>query len=292
MKIDYGQEFIAEKTSDKFIEVTIFYDDHTWSGVLPLQLRIQGFNITIEQLKSQSKTLCDQIHKSNHKKWLDDHIQEWKNQESQTYKVFEALLSHQWECRGCGPVPKVNPQPAARIKAIKQKNFVVGSKRKICEACQSTQMHDVLVPIIIPKNEDQNYRKPIPKKLRQRIISMLGTRDCVFDVVRTSREFIIDHKFPSQRWNSPESDNSLDMTDEEILAKFQLLTNHTNMLKSRACDACVFEGKRPSFMGIKWFYKGGEDWEGSEDLESGCVGCPWYDVDRWRKELLNKVENQ
>lgn len=292
MKIVFGLEFIPEKTSDKFIEVKIYYDDHAWDGALPLKLRYQGYEITAEKLKSQSASFCNQIYKSNHKKWLDNHIQEWENQRTQTYKVFEVLLSHKWECRGCGPVPKVNPQAAARIRDIKKKNFVIASRRKLCNSCQSSQMHDILIPITIPKTAQENFRKSIPKKLQQRIIKLLGARDCVFDVVRTPREFVIDHKFPSQRWNRPESDNFIEMTDKEILAKFQLLTNQTNMLKSRACDTCVFEGKRASFMGLKWFYKGGQEWEGPKDLESGCVGCPWYDVDRWRKELLNTVYNQ
>jgi hypothetical protein len=152
-------------------------------------------------------------------------------------------------------------------------------------------MHDILVPIEIPVVTEEDYRKAIPKKLQERIIKVLGSRDCVFDVTRTSKEFIIDHKFPSQRWSSPESENVIGMSDIEIKSKFQLLTNQTNMLKSRACDTCVFDGTRASFMGITWFYEGSDKWEGPADAEDGCAGCPWYDVDKWREELLKAVSS-
>ena len=130
MKITYGSEFIPEKTSDKFIEVKIQYNGFNWNGALPLELRYQGFHITLENLKSKSSDYCDQINISNHNNWLDKHDKEWNDKTSQTYKVFKALLSHKWECRGCGPVPKVNPQAAARIRDIK-KEFRNRLKKKI-----------------------------------------------------------------------------------------------------------------------------------------------------------------
>lgn len=292
MEINFGVEFIPEKTSDKFVEVTISYENYVWEGALPLELRYQGFQTTLDELKKISDLYVKQINKVNHPLWLTRHSDDWNNKLSQTYKVFEALLSHEWECRGCGPVPAVNPQPAARIRDIKKKNFVVASKRKTCGKCQSSQMHDILVPIIIPKVSQEDYRKTISKKLKEKIIKTLGSRDCVFDVKRTTTEFVIDHKFPSQRWSQPESDNLLSMSDDEIRSKFQLLTNQTNMLKSRACDNCVFQGKRGAFMGIRWYYKGDSNWSGPKNLEKGCVGCPWYDVDLWRKKLIEAVSEE
>ena len=75
-------------------------------------------------------------------------------------------------------------------------------------------------------------------------------------MVRSEVELLVDHKFPSQRWTKPESDNPNDMLEMDITNKFQLLSNQTNMYKSRYCDTCVKTGKRASFMGIKWYYAG------------------------------------
>ena len=122
MNITYGSEFIPEKTSDKFVEVTISYRNYEWDGALPLQLRYQGFNISREQLDALSENYITQIERSNHSLWFNKFSDKWNDKTTQTYKVFEALLSHVWECRGCGPVPKVNPQAAARIRDIKKKN--------------------------------------------------------------------------------------------------------------------------------------------------------------------------
>jgi hypothetical protein len=44
-------------------------------------------------------------------------------------------------------------------------------------------------------------------------------------------------------------------------------------------------------MGISWYYKGSNKWEG-EPLgnKDGCIGCPWYDVEMWRKKLVANLK--
>ena len=99
-----------------------------------------------------------------------------------------------------------------------------------------------------------------------------------------------------ERWGTAELRNPVDMSEEEIERKFQLLKkdesgNH-NLLKSRACERCIDTGKRGYPFGIKFYYAGAEDWPfdcplfGS-DAERGCFGCGWYDVAAWR-EALNR----
>src|SRR5690606_41582862 len=77
--------------------------------------------------------------------------------------------------------------------------------------------------------------------------------------------------FRSQRWITKESANPDDMPETEIRKKFQLLSNQTNMWKSRYCDTCVKTGKRGDFMGTKWFYAGDENWGRSEERRVGTV---------------------
>ena len=76
------------------------------------------------------------------------------------------------------------------------------------------------------------------------------------------------------------------MSENEIKNKFQLLTNQTNLQKERYCKRCVSAGKRGDFFGIKWYYKGSENWEGSSKAdENGCIGSPWYDLIKWKAEF-------
>lgn len=124
------------------------------------------------------------------------------------------------------------------------------------------------------------------EKLKTRIKSVLDYKEVCFDVKRSPVELVIDHKFPSQRWNVKESDNPNDMTERDIKNKFQLLTNQTNMWKSRHCDHCVKNNIRGNFMGINWYYEGDKNWKGKDAYdEKGCIGCPWYDLEEWKSKL-------
>jgi hypothetical protein len=40
----------------------------------------------------------------------------------------------------------------------------------------------------------------------------------------------------------------IDMTDEELKARFMLLTRENNLLKSRNCEKCKKTGKRQSLL--------------------------------------------
>lgn len=290
-KCTLGKKFTPEKTSDQFWSIDFQYPEGKWEGALPIKLRYQGFELTDEQFMDRLDSYYESLKPSNRKAWFIKAKQTWEDQTTQTYKVFEALKSGRWECRVHGPVPQVNPQAASRIRDIKKRNFVIASERQYCEKCKQVTMHDVLVMLDLPKNvSNPELRKPISPRLRERIFSVLKHNECVFDQVRTSKELIVDHKFPSQRWGEPESDNSDHMSDNDIRKKFQLLSNQTNLLKSRECDRCVFESVRGQFMGIRWYFKGNNEWVEDPNSEEGCIGCPWHDVSLWKDKLRSVVE--
>ena len=86
------------------------------------------------------------------------------------------------------------------------------------------------------------------------------------------------------------------MTDDEIRHKFQLLTNQRNQQKREVCRNCFQTGKRGVAFGIKYFFEGTEDWDPciptkGKDAERGCIGCPWYDFEEWRKHLTQELED-
>lgn len=285
--------FIPEKTSDVFKEVEFQYQTKNWDGVLPKFLEKQGLDLTDEEFDNLIEENYDLLHPDNKDGWVVESDAKWESKDSATYKVLAALYSGDWECRVCGPVPNVNPQPAARLRDLKKRGYIIGSRRKHCTNCNKKTMHDILVmlPSIESRFDHGNeLRKPMSETLKKRIKSILGNKEVCFNVVRSEIELLIDHKFPSQRWNIPESDNPNDMSEEDIRKKFQLLSNQTNMWKSRYCDTCVKTGKRGDFMGTKWYYQGDENWNGTtENDENGCVGCPWYDLELWKKKLRERL---
>lgn len=281
--------FIPEKTNDVFMEVEFIYQTKQWKGALPKFLEKQGLDLTDEEFDELLEENYQLLEPVNAHQWIVESDAKWLDKTSATYKVLAALYSGDWECRVCGPVPKVNPQPAARLRDLKKRGYIIGSRRRNCANCCQKTMHDILImlPSIEARFEHGNeLRKPMSEILKRRIKSLLGNREVCFNVVRSDVELLIDHKFPSQRWNKPETDNPNDMADEDIRKKFQLLSNQTNMWKSRYCDNCVKTGIRGDFMGLRWYYVGNEKWEGENAFdEKGCVGCPWYDLAIWKEKF-------
>lgn len=291
-KIIFHQEFTVSKTDSRFLEVVFKYNADTWSGCFPIYyppLSIQ-FDVSeiddhlISGYKAMAPSCIESTRLECKKRWIG-------KKTSETYLVFEKLLSGTWECRKCG-IGKINDQPAARIRDIK-KQFTVATKNQFCVKCAQKEYHDLLILFDIKSEARPEFRKPIPAKMKEFIFKTLKRKDVFFDAYRSQNEFIIDHKFPSQRWIKPETDNDK-LNEQEVIGKFQLLTNQSNMLKSRECDSCKKTGKRPSFLGIKWFYQGNEEWSPISELEpeSGCIGCPWYDLSTWRSKLNEKLNKQ
>lgn len=222
--------------------------------------------------------------------WQNEQRQFWENRQAfDTQAVFDALNGTEsltkWQCRKCGPVPQSNPQPAARIKALKQRGYYIATIKRECATCGGKQYFDLLIRL--PRNAADNEKRfMISVSLQNKIKSVLPLKDACFDSPQMLSELIIDHKFPSSRWVNGETINDTTMSYEEIKNKFQLLTNQTNLQKERYCKRCVLTGIRGDFFGIKWFYEGDEKWRGSSKAdEKGCIGCCWYDLELWREKF-------
>ncbi len=293
-KIQIKEEFINwEKTHDIFKEVIFYYEWYTWKWALPKVLGYQWLDLTEDEFNRWIKKSYKQLNPKNKNEWILNSNNQWNNYNSQTYKVLKALYSGEWECRVCWPVPQVNPQAAARIRDLKKKGYIILSLRSNCALCQKKTTNDILVmlPKIETRFEDWNEnRMPMSDKLKDRMKKLLWNIEVCFNIKRSPSELLIDHKFPSQRWKWKESENKDNMNEKRIREKFQLLSNQTNMWKSRYCDRCVKENKRWDYMGIKWFYKWDENWTKEKDDELWCIWCPWYDLDEWKKQLKKIID--
>jgi len=281
--------FVVSKTSNKFHDVKFRYGADVWEGCIPSEYKELSLSLSLEKVEELAKDWYIQLNYTNREKWREQAKTKWGTPEStETGRVFLELLTGEWECRSCG-TGKINDQPAARIRDIKKRGYIVATKSKYCPTCDKRTYQDILVMIDVELEARPEYRKPISAATKKKILQTLNYKDIVFCATRTETELIVDHKFPSQRWDKPESDNSPDMSEAEIRSKFQLLTNQTNMLKSRFCDRCVKNSKRGIFMGIGWYNEGDENWQHQFSNEDGCKGCPWYDVETWRNALTSRI---
>ena len=103
-----------------------------------------------------------------------------------------------------------------------------------------------------------------------------------------------------KRRNESEEKLEIDMSPDKIQRKFQLLKkdgsgNH-NLLKSRTCEYCFKTGNRGTPFGIEFWYEGNGQWDESipskgKAAEQGCVGCGWYDFEKWRNAVNKKLNS-
>lgn len=300
--IKTGDLFNIHGMQDYYLNVTFRYRTKTWNGAIPIVSKYQGIDIplTNDDIEDWVLRCYRALDPGKYQLWLNEQRNFWENKQAyDTQAVFDALdgtdSMTKWLCRKCGPVPESNPQPAARIKALKQMGYYIATEKMECPTCGGKQYFDLLIRL--PRNPADNERRfAIPVSLQNKIKSVLPLRDACFGTSLKEKELIIDHKFPSSRWVNGETVNDASMSEEEIKHKFQLLTNQTNLQKERYCKQCVTSGKRGDFFGIKWFYEGDEQWRGTSKAdENGCVGCCWYDLELWKEkfnEFLSRTRDE
>ena len=208
-----------------------------------------------------------------------------------SYNDWEVLKDLAWHCTKCelksgqAKTWQVWRQSGIQLAKDEKDNFY---KVQFCTNCDMNTVHRKLESLEIL--DDTKVRTGIPVSLSRKIKIIYKNEEALFLREFAPKELEIDHKFPQIRWESDEEENKVSMTEEEIKAKFILLTRSNNLLKSRQCERCVKTGQRGNFPGIYFWYVGDETWQGaSKSDENGCVGCFWYDPYKWREELNKKI---
>lgn len=203
-----------------------------------------------------------------------------------TPKFFKVLLSFKEEFDRF----PTNPNPARRIQDIKDAGYTLAS---VPRPKGLKGYNRILLPI--PLHSEMGYETFSPQ-FKARVIRLLRGRNA-FEARETAPKTLIpDHKFSEVRWDEDtKGENPMDMTDSEIIQKFQLLDNQRNQQKREICRRCFLEGVRGTIYGINYFYKGTDRWDESipvkgKAAEKGCEGCPWYDIEEWRIRLNNEVK--
>jgi hypothetical protein len=286
------------KASEKYIDVTIVQQDgFSWKGSIPYFYRRTGLFIEtpedlIDYLNSIyllfTKKAISEFIATERKRWSD----EMAGKET-TKSFFDKLLNLKWNSVQYD-LPS-NRNFARRIQDIKEIGYTLATdtKRRV-KGKYENDTHIQLIPL--PKGGMTGYEVMSPAFKAKAITIMEAVN--VYELSTANKHGLVpDHKFPEIRWDEEtRAENSDEMTDAQIKEKFQLIDNQRNQQKREACRKCFQTGQRGKLYGLNYFYHGDENWpEGfprvGKDAEIGCLGCGWYDIQKWREglnDLINK----
>lgn len=291
------EKHLHTKASEEYIRVKFEYENKIWEGWVPIVYRRTGLElITDEEINLHLNKVYNEMNPINYKKWLNKQDEYWnsKPNASVTKSFYEALKDGDWHCVNC-ELPN-NPNWARRIQDLKEAGYTISTDtNKYCNKCCSNKTHLIMLPISREIIEGNGYETWSPA-LRKRIIKLLGQYD-VYET-RINSNCLPDHKFSEIRWDeNTKGENPDNMTDEQIKEKFQLLTNQRNQQKREVCRNCFQTNKRGIIYGIPFFYKGTENWDDTipkkgKEAEKGCIGCGWYDIQKWREELIKYISEE
>ena len=283
------REFIENnKASENYVRTTFIQDDgFIWDTVVPYVDRRAGMDIKTEQeLADYLISIKPYFQKKAMKRWKAQELNRGLIGGSVTPLFFKVLLSFKEEFERF----PVNPNSARRIQDIKDAGYTIAS---VPRPNGLKGYNRILLPI--PLHAEMGYETFTPQ-FKARVIRLLKERNAFEARVTAKKALIPDHKFSEVRWDDEtKAENSMDMEDDEIIEKFQLLDNQRNQQKREICRKCFQEGTRGTIYGIDFFYEGDKNWNVNiptigKAAEKGCIGCPWHDIEKWRKKLNDRLK--
>lgn len=307
MKIERINELLAGKgidvtgfaynanASDYFVKVVFAFENGLkWDAVVPYVYRRSNLKLSDEReiadyLISIKPYFAPEARarwkKQEWAKWLKLKKSAKKPEDLVTIGFFEVLLSFKEEVDG---FPE-NPNPQRRLQDLKDRGYTIS-----IYPIGNKKWGKMLLPI--PLNPQMGYEVFTPQ-FKSRVIRLFNGINA-YEAKKTAvKSLIPDHKFSEVRWDEDtRRENPMDMTDEEIIEKFQLLDNQRNLQKREVCRKCFQTGQRGQLFGIDFYSAGNEKWDDAipavgRAAEEGCVGCPWYDIEAWRK-AINTLLNE
>jgi len=291
------------KASEEYVEVRFTYDNEIsfecYEWWIPVEYRRTGISIAStseEELHEYLNIVYEQLNPANFDGWIIKQKTFWDNKKRAdvTKGFYDKLVGFDWKCVTCDLPP--NPNFARRIQDLKEFGYTLATDtNRYCKRCNANKTHIQLLPIERGGIAGSGYETWSPA-LRSRIIRVLGIID-VYEY-KINPHALPDHKFSEIRWGGDTKGvNPDNMTDSEIKAKFQLLSNQRNQQKREVCRACYQTDKRGIIYGIPFFYHGTPEWDKSiprtgKEAEQGCIGCAWYDVAEWRRQLIKLIDGE
>ncbi len=290
--ISVGEIVDNTKALDTYIHTTFRQSDgFEWSTWVPYLYRRTNINLkTHEELMEYLVTIKKYFTEENMSKWRREVGQPYLKSHPKstiTNAFFKKLMSFKEEETF---IPTNNP--ARRLQSLKDAGFTIA----ILPGHGSDGKSSASIMLPLPQYHEIVY-ETISPEFKKRVIRLLGGLDAYENIIKPAKALVPDHKFSEIRWDDDTSeDNPMSMPDDEIIRKFQLLDNQRNLQKKEVCRQCLKTKIRGTIFGIKYFYKGEEHWdmnipEKGKDAEKGCEGCPWYDIEEWRKEINEELNH-
>lgn len=292
---------VTMKINDKGINVLGFYDHRKasekyvviWCNgrewVIPYSYRrtnlfIDSIDELVELIKRYKDNLSTEYIEL-YKKDIGSQIAEIFGENADvTIPIFEELLNNcgEWVSnKGFN-----SPNTQRRIQDIKEHGFTLATKT---EGRKAT--YHMLLPF--ERCTPSGY-ETFSTRVRNEIFKVHNGINA-FTGAEGNISCLPDHKFPEIRWNADTPVSNENLTQQEMLKKFQIVPERINQMKREVCRKCFQTGKRGTLNGINFFYEGDKTWNTSipktgKEAEVGCVGCFWYDMIAWRKALNSLIE--
>jgi len=285
------------KASEKYIDVIFEYNKYKFNCSIPLIYRRTGTEILDSDIDDYLKKVYENIDPKHWDKWKIEQANFWNSKPNAdiTKSFYDKLIEKfDWCCINCD-FPS-NPNWARRIQDLKEFGYTLSTNtKKYCIKCNKNTTQLIMIPL--PRGGITGYETWSPI-LRNRIIELLKSFDCYEGKYGRKESLLPDHKFPEIRWNDQTKRDSLDsLSDDDILNDFQLLTNQRNQQKREVCRNCFQTKNRGIIFGIQYYYKGNQYWdknipEKGKQAEIGCIGCGWYDIEKWRQEIIKALNTR
>ena len=286
------------KASELYVVTTFSFpkDKYAWEGFVPYFYRRTGLFIeTDADLAAYLEKVYPLFRQQEVQRWVVAERKRWDTDlggKEVTKGFFLALTNMKWNSVSYD-LPK-NPNWARRVQDIKELGYTLATDtRRQVKGKNENDTHLILLPL--PVGTATGYES-FSAELKRRIIDILGGVNA-YELSSANRHGLLpDHKFPEIRWDERTRDEGLEgLTDQEIKEKFQLIDNQRNQQKREACRECFQTGKRGTVFGIAYYYNGDENWPSNvpkvgKRAEAGCIGCGWYDINEWRRNLSKALK--
>ena len=217
--------------------------------------------------------------------WINEKKQLFEGTKGNELKIFEELIaSNDW----INISTKYN-NVQKPIQNLRKLGLCILTHRLVEE---KETVYRLIFGIDTMKRESEK----IPPNVRNRVLEYYKYIDALTGEKKNGSELVVEHKFPEERWADRPIEDNRNLTDEMIEDKFQLLTTQYNMVKREACKKCVEYAERQAPFNIEFYYEGDEKWDCDIELgaeaEAGCVGCGWYDMKKWKEELIKAANRE
>ena len=287
--IQIEESYIHTKLKQKIVKTKFIQDDgYEFTTYVPYIDMNKGINnMDIKSIAQYLRSIKKYFTQSWIESWKREQENLWNTEyshrgETKPFLILQLSLRLENDTLG-------NANYASRLRDLRKIGYTITTIH-----IKGDGYYRILLPL--PTHPESKY-ETVPKNITQTLARL---KRCIeaYSGEKMDADFLLaDHKFPESRWdeNTPKINNT-DMTETEILRKFQLLDNASNLRKKQMCESCAESGERPSMYGISFFYKGSKKWDDSiptrrQKAEKGCIGCPWYDIEEWRK-MLNMALKQ